>query len=105
MYQYMGGRGSPRSFGYENRIFALPKFGASMISVNDKTVFNGEMPWIMQCMQSRIDKAMQDDPFIDSFNISMGENGFASYDVINQLIGRILMQDIHVDGFKQITLS
>ena len=59
----------------------------------------------MQCMQSRIDRAMQDAPFIDSFNITMGKTGFASYDVSNQLVGRILMQDIHNEGFKQITFS
>ena len=55
----------------------------------------------MESMQSRIDKAMHDSKFIESFNITLGleSNG---YDVINGLIGRILMQDIHRDGFKQI---
>ena len=32
-------------------------------------------------------------------------NKKSTYDAINGLIGRILMQDIHQDGFKQITFS
>lgn len=78
---------------------------ASLISVNDKTVFYGAMPWIVECMQSRIDRAMQDCQFIDSFNITMHKFVFLKYDVSNQLVGRILMQDIHYEGFKQITFS
>ena len=69
--------------------------------MNDKPILRGKIPWFMESMQSRIDKAMHDSKFIESFNITLGleSNG---YDVINGLIGRILMQDIHRDGFKQI---
>ena len=62
-------------------------------------------------MQSRIDNVILDAEFIKSFNISFGRRGaywnygYCSYGVLNELIGRILMQDIHHEGFEQITLS
>ena len=41
-----------------------------------------------------------------SFNLTIGlYSGFVQSDVINGLIGRLLMQDIHLDGFEEITLS
>ena len=55
-------------------------------------------------MQNRIDKATCGLEFIESFSINMG-NRTVDYDVINGLISRIMMQDIHPDGFKSITFS
>ena len=40
-----------------------------------------------------------------SFNITIGSNvGIIQADMINELIDRLLMQDIHTDGFEEITL-
>ena len=39
-----------------------------------------------------------------SFKIALGYKAKES-DVINGLIGRLLMQDIHYDGLDEITLS
>ena len=41
-----------------------------------------------------------------SFNIKINlYSGIVRSDMINGLIGRLLMQDIHPDGFEEITLS
>ena len=41
-----------------------------------------------------------------SFNITIGlYSGIVRSDMINGLVGRLLMQDIHPDGFEEITLS
>ena len=64
-------------------------------------------------MQSRIDKAL-DNCVLDSFNITIGrltsmrfgDRDFnCSSEVINGLLGRILMQDIHPDGLNEVKLS
>jgi len=70
--------------------------------VNDKPILKGKVPWLIECIQSRIDKAIHDSDYIESFNITLGGRKSNGYDVINGLIGRILMQDIHDDGFKEI---
>ena len=75
-----------------------------MISVNGKTVLKGTMRWLNELMQDRIDKVIPDKEFIESFSIDLGSHK-VDYDVINGLIGRILMQDIHPDGFKQIAFN
>ena len=62
------------------------------------------MRWLNELMQNRIDKATCGLEFIESFSINMG-NRTVDYDVINGLISRIMMQDIHPDGFKSITFS
>ena len=62
------------------------------------------MRWLNELMQDRIDKVIPDIEFIESFSIDLGSHK-VDYDVINGLIGRILMQDIHPDGFKQITFN
>ena len=62
------------------------------------------MRWLNELMQDRIDKVILDNEFIESFNINLGVH-YCDYDVINGLIGRILMQDIHPDGFKEIAFS
>ena len=63
----------------------------------------GSMPWLDEIMQMRIDNALIDSQFIESFDISIGIHAAKFY--INELIGRILIQEIHPDGFKEITLS
>ena len=41
-----------------------------------------------------------------SFNITLGRfYQISSSDTINELLGRLLMQDIHPDGFEEIILS
>ena len=75
-----------------------------LISMNGKTVLKGSMRWLNELIQDRIDKVILNNEFIESFNIDLGVN-YVDYDVINGLIGRILMQDIHPDGFKQIAFS
>ena len=71
------------------------------------------MPWRDDLMQSRIDKAL-DNYVMDSFNITIGrltdmrfgDRDFrCSSDVINGLLGRMLMQDIHPDGLNELKLS
>ena len=80
---------------------------ASLISINEKPILKGSI----NCsnfnarIQSRIDNVIQDSEFIDSFNITLGGNGLATEDVMNELIGRILMQEIHPKGFKNIALN
>ena len=45
---------------YVNDIRDLPYLSADLISVNEKTVLKGTMPWLVECIQSRIDKATLD---------------------------------------------
>ena len=42
-----------------------------------------------------------------SFNITIGQyfDQMLAENTINELIGRLLMQDIHQDGFEEIILS
>ena len=42
-----------------------------------------------------------------SFNITIGKNSdqLLANDTMNELIGRLLMQDIHPNGFEEIFLS
>ena len=71
------------------------------MSINEKPVLKGTMIWLIEHMQSRIDNVILDAEFIKSFNITFGRRGaywtygYCSYGVLNELIGRILMQDIH----------
>ena len=37
-----------------------------------------------------------------SLNIALN---YYAEDVVNELIGRVLMQDIHLEGFDELTLS
>ena len=81
---------------------------ADLISVNEKTVLSGSMPWRNELLQNRIDILTRDSQFIQSFNITIGNSythNEVPSDVINGLLERILMQDIHPDGFKSITFS
>ena len=55
------------------------------------------MPFLVECIQNRIDKATLDNHFVESFNIT---NTWRSSVDINMLLGRILMQDIHPNGFN-----
>ena len=57
------------------------------------------MRWLNELMQHRIDRATCGSEFIESFNIDLGKHR-VDYDVINELLERIMMQDIHQDGFK-----
>ena len=60
------------------------------------------MPCFVECIQSRIDKATHGSQLLESFNMSNVFNH--EYDLENMVLGRILMQDIHPEGFKQVTL-
>ena len=57
------------------------------------------MRWLNELMQDRIDKVTNDLELIESFEINLGDHQ-VYYDVINGLLSRIMMQDIHPDGFK-----
>ena len=64
------------------------------------------MIWFNDHMQGRIDNALIDSQFVKAFNITFGRSGRTQgSDIVNELLGRILMQDIHPEGFKQITLK
>ena len=59
------------------------------------------MIWLIDHIQSRIDNAIHKSEYVESFNITFGlEGNIDGPDVLNELLGRILMQDIHPDGFK-----
>ena len=66
-----------------------------------------DMPWLIELLQDRIDRALlqSDSKYIESFDITIGTEEQVDYDVINGLLGRILMQDTHFDGFKEIYLG
>ena len=57
------------------------------------------MRWLDELMQNRIDKVTGGLKFIESFEINLGGKD-VDFDVINGLLSRIMMQDIHPDGFK-----
>ena len=57
------------------------------------------MRWLDELMQNRIDKVTSGLKFIESFEIDLGGKD-VDYDVINGLLSRIMMQDIHPEGFK-----
>ena len=64
------------------------------------------MIWFNGHMQSRIDNVTLESQCIESFNITFGRCGSINGNhVLNELFNLILMQDIHPDGFKQITLN
>lgn len=77
----------------------MPYLKARLISVNENPVLKGKMLWLTELFQNRIDKATLNSELIDSFEINLGSHD-VDYDVINGVIGRILMQDIHPEGFK-----
>ena len=77
----------------------MPYLKARLISVNDNPVLKGKMLWLTELFQNRIDKATLNSELIDSFEFNLGSHD-VDYDVINGVIGRILMQDIHPEGFK-----
>ena len=58
------------------------------------------MPFLVECIQDRIDKATLDSNFVESFNITNTWRSPVSPVDINFILGRILMQDIHPNGFK-----
>ena len=63
------------------------------------------MLWRSEVIQMRINNALQNE-VMKSFNITPGSNcGEIQSDVINELLSRLLMQDIHPAGFDEITLS
>ena len=63
------------------------------------------MPWCSEEIQNRINNVLQNDA-LKSFKIAPNSKGEEiESDVINGLIGRLLIQDIHPDGFDEITLS
>ena len=84
---------------YETEIKKLPEFGAWSFKVNEKDILKTRIPCLMEIIQSRIDRATLDSHFVESFEIY----GVHSY--FNWLLGRILMQDIHPDGFKYIYIG
>ena len=92
---------------YEYDAPGILELSAKLITLNENTVFKGAMPWRNELLQNRIDRAILDSNFIESFNITIGVDHCkgADKEVMNQLLGRILIQDIHRDGFKEITLS
>ena len=61
------------------------------------------MIWSHAEMQSRIDNALGSE-LIESFNITLSMGCLTDY-CINELLSRILMQDIHPNGFREITLN
>ena len=77
----------------------MPYLKARLISVNENPVLKGKMLWLTELFQNRIDKATLNSELIDSFEINLGSHD-VDYDVINGVISRILMQDIHPEGFK-----
>ena len=77
----------------------MPYLREGIISVNEKPILKGKMLWLTELFQNRIDKATLNSELIDSFEINLGQHS-VDYDVINGVIGRILMQDIHPEGFK-----
>ena len=82
-----------------------PYLTAHLIEVNGKPVLKGTMPWRSELIQMRINNALQNE-VMKSFSISPNsKGGRVQSDVINELISRLLMQDIHPDGFDEITLS
>ena len=77
-----------------------------LISINEKPVLKGSIIWFIDHLQSRIDNAIIDCQLIDSFCIKFNnDRATQGCDVVNELLGRILMQDIHHNGFKQITFK
>ena len=64
------------------------------------------MPWHNEVLQSHIDKVILDSKRIESFEIKIGNYWhIITSEVISELFSRIFMQDIHPDGFKQITFK
>ena len=63
-----------------------------------------DRPWRYALMQNRIDMALIDSKYIESFGIEIGSHEEVPYDVINGLIGLLMMQDTHAGGFKSIRL-
>ena len=62
------------------------------------------MPWLIDHMQNRIDNALSNQ-YMKSFNITLSHDKEVGCGVVNELIGRLLIQDIHPDGLDQIKFS
>ena len=102
---------------YYRLVADQPDLEARCVKVNDKSIDTEiedskksvkqlecalSMPWLPELMQHCIDKVILDSELIESFDITIGKRAYVNEDneVINGLIGRILMQDIHQDGLK-----
>ena len=62
------------------------------------------MTWLAEDMQDRINRALTF-RVMKSFAINIGGGIAVSGEVINELISSMATQDIHPNGFQQITLS
>ena len=87
-----------------DHIETIPNLQANLIQVNQKKVLEDTMSWLIEDMQDRINRALTF-RVMKSFVINIGGGIAVSGDVINELINSMATQDIHPNGFQQITLS
>ena len=64
---------------------------AKLISVNEKPVLEGAMLFAHELFQDRIDKVILKNEYIKTFAINLGGHDNHSLEIINELIGRLLM--------------
>ena len=62
------------------------------------------MSWLIEDMQDRINRALTF-RVMKSFVIDIGGGVAVSGDIINELINSMVTQDIHPNGYHQVTLS
>ena len=79
---------------------------SAKIHVNKKPVLIGEMPWVVELMHDRIEKAIGNG-YLTSLSLeNLGHFRYVSYTVINDLIKLISTQKIHPEeGLNEIEIS